>query len=43
MDLVKCNNVKVVGDGFVIMVYVYGFGCDQSMWCYLVFVFESGC
>ncbi|MGB3623316.1 alpha/beta hydrolase [Ketobacter sp. MCCC 1A13808] len=43
MDLVKRNNVKVVGDGPVTMVYAHGFGCDQSMWRYLVPVFESGC
>lgn len=32
MDLVRRNNVRIVGDGPVTMLFAHGFGCDQNMW-----------
>jgi sigma-B regulation protein RsbQ len=36
MDLQHRNNVKVMGDGPTTLIFSHGFGCDQSMWGYLV-------
>ncbi|WP_166220546.1 alpha/beta fold hydrolase [Pseudomonas atagonensis] len=36
MDLQHRNNVKVMGDGPATLIFSHGFGCDQSMWRYLV-------
>jgi len=36
MSVEKRNNVKVLGEGPVTMVFSHGFGCDQNMWRYLV-------
>lgn len=36
MDLQHRNNVKVMGDGPATLIFSHGFGCDQSMWGYLV-------
>lgn len=41
MDIIKRNHVKVAGDGPVTMVFSHGFGCDQSMWRYIVPTFAS--
>jgi len=35
MELVKRNNVKVIGKGEQAMIFAHGFGCDQNMWRYL--------
>lgn len=32
MDVLRRNNVKVVGNGPRTMVFAHGFGCDQHMW-----------
>jgi len=35
------NNVHVTGSGSTTMVFVHGFGCDQTMWRYLAPSFHS--
>jgi sigma-B regulation protein RsbQ len=35
------NNVRVGGNGAATMVFAHGFGCDQTMWRFLVPVFED--
>lgn len=32
MDVLRRNNVKVMGNGHQAMVFAHGFGCDQNMW-----------
>lgn len=41
MDLVKRNNVQVLGDAEKTMVLAHGFGCDQNMWRYLTSQFSA--
>ena len=41
MDVRKRNNVKVTGRGSQPMVFVHGFGCDQSMWRFVTPAFED--
>ena len=36
MSVQHRNNVNVLGDGPATLVFSHGFGCDQTMWCYLV-------
>ncbi|MEO6679911.1 MAG: alpha/beta hydrolase [Pseudomonas sp.] len=36
MDLQHRNNVKVLGEGPSTLIFSHGFGCDQTMWRYLV-------
>ena len=35
------NNVHVTGSGSTTMVFVHGFGCDQTMWRHLVPAFAD--
>jgi sigma-B regulation protein RsbQ len=35
MSVVSRNNVNVAGKGAATMVFVHGFGCDQTMWRFL--------
>lgn len=35
-DIVKRNNIKVLGRGTQPMLFAHGFGCDQNMWRYVV-------
>ncbi|WP_313302730.1 alpha/beta hydrolase [Pseudomonas sp.] len=41
MTLQKRNNVHVVGDGNATLILSHGFGCDQSMWKFLLPHFTS--
>ncbi|MEX5684660.1 MULTISPECIES: alpha/beta fold hydrolase [Pseudomonas] len=41
MSIQHRNNVKVIGDGLATLIFSHGFGCDQTMWCYLVDHFTS--
>ena len=41
MSISTRNNVKISGNGKRTMVLAHGFGCDQSMWRYLVPLFHS--
>ncbi|WP_131107256.1 alpha/beta hydrolase [Pseudomonas sp. Sample_10] len=36
MSLQSRNNVKVIGEGSATLIFSHGFGCDQTMWRYLV-------
>jgi sigma-B regulation protein RsbQ len=40
-DIIKRNNVKVVGKGTQPMLLAHGFGCDQNMWRFIVQAFED--
>lgn len=35
-DVLKRNNVKVIGTGETTLLLAHGFGCDQQMWRYLL-------
>ncbi len=39
--IVKRNNVKVVGDGSRVAMMAHGFGCDQTMWRFLMPLLEQ--
>ncbi|ADZ93035.1 alpha/beta fold hydrolase [Marinomonas mediterranea] len=53
MNIVKRNNVKIIGDGEKTLMLAHGFGCDQNMWrflqpmledCYKIVLFDYvGC
>ncbi|NKJ47065.1 alpha/beta hydrolase [Burkholderia sp. SG-MS1] len=36
MSIIQRNNVRISGHGKRVMVLAHGFGCDQTMWRYLV-------
>ncbi|WP_311181787.1 alpha/beta fold hydrolase [Hymenobacter volaticus] len=36
MDVLKRNNVQVIGQGQQTLLFVNGFGCDQSIWRYIL-------
>lgn len=40
-DIMKRNNVKIYGQGEQTILFAHGFGCDQSMWQYIVPAFEK--
>jgi sigma-B regulation protein RsbQ len=40
-DIIKRNNVTVVGKGDQPMLLAHGFGCDQNMWRFIVPAFEE--
>jgi sigma-B regulation protein RsbQ len=40
-DVLRRNNVRVLGRGDQPMLFAHGFGCDQNMWRYLVPAFEE--
>lgn len=41
LDILKRNNVRVLGRGEQPMVFAHGFGCDQNMWRYVTPAFEA--
>ncbi|MBA5707687.1 alpha/beta fold hydrolase [Pseudomonas fulva] len=41
MTLSKRNNVRIAGAGPVTLIFSHGFGCDQSMWKYLLPHFQA--
>ena len=41
MNLQKRNNVQLSGTGHATLVFSHGFGCDQSMWKYLLPHFQA--
>lgn len=41
VDLMRRNNVKVIGEGERTLMFGHGFGCDQNMWRYIVPSFEK--
>jgi len=40
MSVQRRNNVRTAGQGPATMVFIHGFGCDQSMWRYLAPAFQ---
>jgi sigma-B regulation protein RsbQ len=40
-NVMKRNNVTVTGQGKKVMMLAHGFGCDQSMWRYMIPLFEK--
>jgi len=40
-DILKRNNVNIIGDGQKVMIFAHGFGCDQNVWSYLVKEFSA--
>lgn len=42
LDVLKRNNVKVLGVGDRAMVFAHGFGCDQNMWRFIWPAFQDG-
>ena len=40
-DILKRNNVKVIGSGTQPMLFAHGFGCDQHMWRFITPAFEN--
>ncbi len=41
VDVIKRNNVRVIGEGTRTMVLAHGFGCDQNVWRYLINAFKT--
>ena len=41
VDVLKRNNVNVIGDGEKTIVLAHGFGCDQKMWKYVTPALEK--
>jgi sigma-B regulation protein RsbQ len=40
-DVLRRNNVKVLGEGAKTMLLAHGFGCDQNMWRFITPAFEN--
>jgi sigma-B regulation protein RsbQ len=40
-DILKRNNVNVIGKGTKTMVFAHGYGCDQHVWNDIIKVFEN--
>jgi sigma-B regulation protein RsbQ len=40
-EIVRRNNVKIVGKGLQPMMFAHGFGCDQNMWRFVAPAFED--
>jgi sigma-B regulation protein RsbQ len=41
MSITSRNNVRVYGNGPLTLVFAHGFGCDQTMWRYLIPAFDA--
>jgi sigma-B regulation protein RsbQ len=41
MDILKRNNVNIIGKGKQPMMFAHGFGCDQNMWRFITPAFEN--
>jgi sigma-B regulation protein RsbQ len=40
-DILKRNNVRVVGEGEQVMMLAHGFGCDQHVWRHLIKAYQQ--
>lgn len=40
-DILKRNNVNILGEGDKVMLFAHGFGCDQNAWKYIIDSFAS--
>jgi len=41
VDVLKRNNVSVVGKGAQTLIFAHGFGCDQNVWRHFIKAFEN--
>ena len=41
MNVLKRNNVNVIGNGEQYMLFAHGFGCDQHVWDYIIDAFSD--
>ncbi|MFT2009922.1 alpha/beta fold hydrolase [Pontibacter sp. 13R65] len=41
MDVLKRNNVTVIGTGEKAMIFAHGYGCDQNMWRFITPAFKD--
>jgi len=41
LDVIRRNNVRVLGRGAQPIMFAHGFGCDQNMWRFVVHAFED--
>jgi sigma-B regulation protein RsbQ len=41
MNILRRNNVNVIGNGEQVMVFAHGFGCDQNVWSYIIDAFSA--
>ncbi|WP_299825739.1 alpha/beta hydrolase [uncultured Pontibacter sp.] len=40
-DVIKRNNVRVIGEGDQAIIFAHGFGCSQNVWRHLVSAYQS--
>lgn len=40
-DILRRNNVKIIGNGDEVILFAHGFGCDQNMWRFVTPAFEN--
>lgn len=38
--VLKRNNIKIMGEGKIPLMFAHGFGCDQNMWRFIIPAFE---
>jgi len=41
VDVIKRNNVRIIGEGDQSIIFAHGFGCSQNVWRHLVAVYKS--
>lgn len=41
IDVIKRNNVRVVGAGDQVLICAHGFGCNQDVWRHLVAAYKA--
>jgi sigma-B regulation protein RsbQ len=41
IDILKRNNVRIIGDSGSVMMFANGFGCDQNVWRSLIAAFQG--
>ena len=41
MDILKRNNVRVIGEGSQTIIFAHGFGCDQNVWRHFVTAYQK--
>ncbi len=41
MNVISRNNLQIIGEGPMVIVFAHGFGCDQNMWRYLTPEFQD--
>ena len=40
-DILKRNNVRVIGEGEQVMMFAHGFGCDQNVWRHFIKAYQD--